>query len=97
VCSQIFDTKFDIAAPRRRFTALHTICLASELVKRFQVFQRVRRRELSEHHIVGDLWTIYLMLLESDGLNERQLVSAGAFLFATECVRKYLGRCTTGV
>jgi hypothetical protein len=90
VYAQIFEAKFDLAAPRRRLPPLRTYSLASEFVHRFKVLRRVRHSEVSDHHIQSDLWTLYLMQLESDGLNEKQLAAAGAFYFAVECIRRYI-------
>lgn len=79
--ADIFHFKFDYAAPFRRLPSrwLHTPSLAAELRKRFAVLKRIRHAEqqttwnsiqISEE----DLWCCYLMLSESDGKNEGQLL-----------------------
>jgi hypothetical protein len=88
--ADIFVTAFDIAAPRRRFITLNASFVADELVHRYTVLHRVRNVDVSDKHVVTDLWTIYLMILESDGLNERQLNAACALPFIVECMRQYL-------
>ncbi|KAH9001893.1 hypothetical protein EDB86DRAFT_3063635 [Lactarius hatsudake] len=59
--SRIFAAKFDTAA-----------LLATELRRRFVQLGRLRARDAMRalHEM---LWTAYLMMLENDGLNERQL------------------------
>lgn len=71
--ADIFRFKFDYEAPVRRLTArwLTTNCLALELRKRFAALKRIRRGEAQR---LDDLWTAYLMMLESDGRNESQLI-----------------------
>ncbi|KAF8963146.1 hypothetical protein BDZ97DRAFT_1051779 [Flammula alnicola] len=71
--ARIFGFKFDLAAPTRRLSERWrtTACLASELIKRFQALRRIKSRQLH----VEDLWTAYLMMLESDGRNEAQLLN----------------------
>ncbi|GLB44816.1 hypothetical protein LshimejAT787_1801530 [Lyophyllum shimeji] len=71
--ARIFRFKFDYAAPARRLTArwLTTRCLAKELISRFFALQRIRqKREFRPE----DLWAAYLMMSESDGKNESQLL-----------------------
>ena len=69
----IFRFKFDDQAPARRFSARWTTtkCLASELRKRFAALKRIRAR--NQYHL-DDLWTAYLLMIESDGKNENQLI-----------------------
>lgn len=73
---RIFRAKFDVAAPRRRFgeEVLKTANLARELKKRYVAMGRIRRCEIYGDYALNDLWLAYLMLLESDGKNERQLI-----------------------
>ncbi|KAJ4480235.1 hypothetical protein J3R30DRAFT_3470679 [Lentinula aciculospora] len=70
--ARIFRFKFDYHAPLRRFgrNRLNTRSMALELKKRIIVLKQVRRKECSTQ----DLWTCYLMMLENDGKNERQLI-----------------------
>lgn len=75
--ARVYLFKFDLGSPQRlRSSWLTDECLATELVHRFQVLRRFSLRQLSEECIRSDLWTAYMMILESDGLNERQLASA---------------------
>jgi len=71
--ASIFRLKFDCAAPTRRLGArwVTSSCLAFELKKRFAALQRIRRK-ICTH--TDDLWTAYLLMMESDGRNEAQLI-----------------------
>jgi hypothetical protein len=71
--AEIFRFKFDDEAPTRRLSDrwLTTKCLAHELVNRCLVLKRIRYRR---PYTKTDLWTAYLMILESDGRNESQLI-----------------------
>ncbi|KAH7911289.1 hypothetical protein BJ138DRAFT_1239368 [Hygrophoropsis aurantiaca] len=77
--ARIFRTRFDHDSSFRRHYAplMPSSCLASEFRQRCRVLRRVRHRQVEKEYIVSDLWTIYLMILESDGLNESQLHTAG--------------------
>ncbi|KAJ3982167.1 hypothetical protein F5890DRAFT_1531272 [Lentinula detonsa] len=70
--ARIFRFKFDYHAPLRRFgiSWLTTRSMALELKKRIIVLKQVRQRVCTTQ----DLWTCYLMMLENDGRNERQLI-----------------------
>ncbi|KAJ3835109.1 hypothetical protein EV361DRAFT_886824 [Lentinula raphanica] len=70
--ARIFRFKFDYRAPLRRFGTewLNARSMAHELKKRFEALKQIRQRECSTQ----DLWTCYLMMLENDGRNERQLI-----------------------
>ncbi|KAF5379763.1 hypothetical protein D9615_005748 [Tricholomella constricta] len=71
--ARIFRFKFDYAAPARRLSErwLTTRCLAQELIARFSALRRIRgRREFRPE----DLWSAYIMMSESDGKNESQLL-----------------------
>ncbi|RDB25822.1 hypothetical protein Hypma_006293 [Hypsizygus marmoreus] len=71
--ARIFCFKFDYAAPARRLTErwLTSRCLAKELIARFTALGRIRRK----HDIrIEDLWISYLLMSESDGKNESQLL-----------------------
>lgn len=86
----IFHDKFDLRSHARRDThCTRTTCLASELRVRRRVLRRIRHSQVLGQHILGDLWTTYLMLLESDGLNELQLHTAGV----GDWVLRVLGEC----
>lgn len=73
---RIFRLKFDIQAPRRRLGSgiLNPSTLAEELRRRCAMLQRIRAYDMTSPSIRDDLWLAYLMLLESDGRNERQLI-----------------------
>lgn len=77
--ARIFRDKFDLDgyARRERHGTRTTSCLASELRARRRVLRRIRLSQVDGRYILGDLWTTYLMLLESDTLNELQLRTAG--------------------
>ncbi|KII89697.1 hypothetical protein PLICRDRAFT_39834 [Plicaturopsis crispa FD-325 SS-3] len=73
---EIFLYKFDIGAPSRRFSRrwLTSTCLAVELRKRFCAIKRIRHLVVDTDLHLSDLWTAYLMMMESDGKNESQLI-----------------------
>lgn len=73
---QLFEFKFDKAAVSRRLGDRWTTsgCLAQEANKRYAAMSRIRRGIVVGEHHKDDLWTAYLMMLESDGKNERQLI-----------------------
>lgn len=48
--------------------------LANELRIRYATLKRIRRQEINTPHTRQDLWIAYLMMLESDGRNEVQLI-----------------------
>ncbi|KAF7977139.1 hypothetical protein HWV62_4543 [Athelia sp. TMB] len=74
----VFSVKFDTSAVERRLGERWTTsgCIAAEGRKRFSALQRIRRGIVA--HSAGghlaDLWVAYLMMLESDGWNESQLI-----------------------
>lgn len=70
--AQVFQLKFDIEAVDRRLGERWTTsgCIAAEGRKRFAALKRIRHNVIAE----GDLWTAYLMMLESDGRNQCQLM-----------------------
>jgi hypothetical protein len=73
---RIFRAKFDIDAPRRRLgeDVIESSNLAKELKKRYLVMNRIRRGDIMSEYAQGDLWLAYLLLVESDGKNENQLI-----------------------
>ncbi|TFY67422.1 hypothetical protein EVJ58_g1639 [Rhodofomes roseus] len=86
IWARIFAYKFDLAAAVRRLGPARTtpLAIAEEFKKRCMVLRRVRAKtdtlapiwELSSghaRHLSELLWTAYLMMLENDGRNERQL------------------------
>jgi len=76
--ADIFKFKFDTDAVERRLSKRWSTaeCLAEEGRKRFAAMKRIRHEynAVTEQHHLSDLWTAYLMLLESDGRNESQLI-----------------------
>ncbi|KAJ8522191.1 hypothetical protein ONZ45_g1210 [Pleurotus djamor] len=76
--ARLFQSKFDMAAPRRRLdpSVFTDSTIAGELVSRYRVFRRMRRRDLDSPGITQDMWTLYWLILESDKLNAVQLTSA---------------------
>lgn len=81
--ARIFTAKFDIAAAVRRMgtALLPATALAEELRRRSIVLRQFRdirgSRTARSETIDRMLWTAYLMVLESDGKNERQLREYG--------------------
>ncbi|KAF8588561.1 hypothetical protein K439DRAFT_593646 [Ramaria rubella] len=97
--AKIFRSKFDLHAVARRFGEEFAYALeqADELVRRFEGLKRIKRnaypREVSgDEHDGGlrvDMWMGYIMFLECDGNNARQLIQyAGIDRFALEFVRQ---------
>jgi hypothetical protein len=76
--ADIFRSVFDVRAALRRFKFQITdSALAGELVLRCRMLRRVRSKRISPNELHQDLWTAFLMVLESDGVNELHLRSAG--------------------
>lgn len=73
---RIFRMKFDVAAPMRRLgeDQLKSSVLAEELRRRCEALKRIRRLEISGPNTLSDLWMAYLMFLEHDVKNARQLI-----------------------
>ena len=88
--AQVFLVYFDEAAAIRRLHAssLTKEGLSAELVRRFTVLRRIRLLQFSEHDLQTDLWTAYVMVLESDGRNETMLSAAGVSRFIFELIRR---------
>ncbi|TFK33451.1 hypothetical protein BDQ12DRAFT_738768 [Crucibulum laeve] len=74
--AKLFLFKFD-PAPEERFSERWTTtrCLTAELIKRMQTLKRLKAKEFE----ANDLWTCYLMLSESKGKNESQLLDWAHF------------------
>ena len=92
--ARIFAEKFDDGAPLRRLGVghLHATALAEELQRRSLVLKRIRARldskaSCSDKQIARILWTAYLMVLENDGKNERQLLE---YAHVNEWLKEYL-------
>lgn len=92
--AQIFASKFDVDAAVRRLgiAKLPATALTEELQRRSNVLKRIRARQdakapASDKHLRWILWTAYLMALESDGKNERQLLE---YAQINEWLKEYL-------
>ncbi|KAG1816689.1 uncharacterized protein BJ212DRAFT_1446804 [Suillus subaureus] len=92
--ARVFRIRFDLVAHLRRskLASPTTTNLALELQRRCAVLRRIRHRHVADHSILPDLWTIYLMLLESDGMNESQLHSAGIAQYIRILLKRCLGQ-----
>lgn len=73
---RIFRAKFDTTAPRRRLgeDVMTSVNLANELRRRYSAMRRMADNAFYGLFVRDDLWLAYLMLLESDGRNEAQLI-----------------------
>jgi hypothetical protein len=84
LCARIFKYKFDLSAAVRRLGQQIATpeVLSKELRKRFVYLRRIRTRtdsqlctpDTSNSPMIGELlWLAYLMMLENDGKNDKQL------------------------
>lgn len=73
--SDIFQRAFDLSAYYRRTgrRVRTATCLAMDLKRRCGTLRRIRLRHIDDENLLSDLWTIYLMLIECDGLNDMHL------------------------
>lgn len=73
---KVFEFIFDFSAIERRLGERWTTsrCLAEEGHKRYAAINRIRKCVVTGPHHIHDLWTAYLMMLESDGKNESLLI-----------------------
>ncbi|KAI0946302.1 hypothetical protein AcV7_010314 [Taiwanofungus camphoratus] len=98
--ARIFAHKFDLASPLRRLGSDSTtaLALATELRHRCILIRRIRLRsdtiaptfEISRGHVRllnSLLWMAYLMMLENDGKNKRQLLE---YARIDEWLKEYL-------
>lgn len=93
--ARIFRSRFDTAAPHRRFGqfTLGPSQRADECIRRFKCIQRLRSNAYTESDednalLCKDLWTAYIMFLENDGKNMAQLIDYGHInIFAHNFVR----------
>src|ERR1700761_8318734 len=72
----IFQLKFDVAAPARRFVRPKRSAesFADELRIRCRLLKRFKyKRNINSPNLCDDFWKAYILLLESDGKNETQL------------------------
>jgi hypothetical protein len=78
--ARIFCLKFDVRAAVRRLgkECEHTAALSDELVKRCvglkRLMQAINTAPQNDDLLKVDLWMAYLMFIESDGRNARQLI-----------------------
>lgn len=97
--ARIFTAKYDLAAAIRRMGSalLPATALAEELRRRSVLLRRFRNLKgcrVDETDMVDEmLWTAYLMVLESDGRNERQLRE---YARLNEWLKEYWFRPTGG-
>ena len=90
--ARLFRFHFNLDCITRRLrTPLTDERLAAEFVQRFQVLRHIRLRHFSEDGLRTNLWTIYIMIMESDGLNERLLLTAGISEYILGLVTHRLG------
>lgn len=92
--ARIFSEKYDEDAALRRLgvAQLPATALAEELQRRSLVLKRIRacydsKEPSSDKHLGRVLWTAYLMVLENDGKNERQLLE---YAHMNEWLKEYL-------
>lgn len=91
--ARIFRAKFDTRAAIRRMGARagYTSHLAKQLPIYSQCLKRIRKGDIHASTVHKDLWTCFLMMVESDGKNEAQLVEwAGLTTFIDRVVRERL-------
>lgn len=92
--AELFQFYFDLDAPRRKFrsSGLNAFCLSAEMIQRFRILRRIRDQNYADEEQIRDnLWTAYMMLLESDGLNEKHLRMAGISDYTCELIQHRFG------
>lgn len=90
--ARLFRVHFNIDCITRRLRLpLTDERLAAEFIQRFQAVRRIRLHQFSEDGLRIDLWTVYMMILESDGANERLLFTGGISEFIWELMKHRLG------
>jgi hypothetical protein len=85
IYSRIFALKFDTTAVSGRLSGRWRTsrCRTAELLLRFQVLNRLRRGNINSPLLMDDLWTVFLILLEHDHKNAKQLTEwAKVHIFA---------------
>lgn len=102
--ARIFRSRFDTAAPYRRFGqfTLGPSQRADECIRRFKCMQRLRSNTYTESDednalLRQDLWTAYLMFLENDGKNMAQLIDYGNINILASNFVRMSGRLHKGV
>lgn len=73
--ARIFRCKFDTRAALRRMgpRAMRSKNLALQLKKVSRTLMRIRKGDIRSPHLEDDLWTAFIMCMENDGKNQRQL------------------------
>lgn len=94
--AQIFDSQFDIAAPKRRLDpdAFSSSSRQLEMKRRFTAMQLFKRGDVyvggDDERLVEAFGVAYIMLLEDDGTNAGKLKGAGLVGFVEEWLEKRL-------
>ncbi|EIW68667.1 hypothetical protein TREMEDRAFT_32015 [Tremella mesenterica DSM 1558] len=92
--SRLFRLSFDTSAPTRRLgrRTLTAGDLASELKNRVKVLNRLNKRVTNgDVTQVSDeeLWTVYIMMIENDGLNIKHLIGKDAKVDLIKFLKMY--------
>ncbi|EIM80190.1 uncharacterized protein STEHIDRAFT_126163 [Stereum hirsutum FP-91666 SS1] len=94
--AQIFDSQFDIAAPKRRLDpdAFSSSSRHLEMKRRFTAMQLFKRGDVyvggDDKQLAEAFGVAYIMLLEDDGTNAGKLQGAGLVGFVEEWLEKRL-------
>ncbi|KAF7976205.1 hypothetical protein HWV62_7390 [Athelia sp. TMB] len=90
--SRVFRSRFDVAAPKRRFGAIAV--RSSNLSKQLQIYcttlRDIKRGDIYAENVHNVLRTAFFLALESDGKNAIQLQMAGLGDFVDRFVRQRL-------
>jgi hypothetical protein len=93
IYSRIFALKFDTTAASGRLSGRWRTsrCRTAELLLRFEVLNRIRRGDINSPMLTDDLWTVFLILLEHDHKNAKQLTEwAKVHTFALLVAQRWL-------
>jgi len=90
--ARIYGTKFDIRTTTRRLGKgkLTARSLAAELKKRCTHLRAIRNPTFDPELVEPAIWTAFVMVLENDGKNERQLLEYAH-------MTRWLKRCWIGI
>ncbi|KAF8841882.1 hypothetical protein BDN67DRAFT_966604 [Paxillus ammoniavirescens] len=88
----LFFNKFDIASPRRHLAQerLTLRNMGQEVRRRYAALQIIKKRDVRHPDLVEAFATIYVMLLEDDGLNWEQMLWADLPTFLQMFLRECL-------
>lgn len=88
----LFLDRFDVSALQRRcrLGQIAAYNVAQELKKRCAALQCIRRKEIHHPELVGVFSTLYIMFLEDDGRNCKQMCQANVYEFLREFLRQCL-------